>query len=124
LLYNHEIGENDGEDRCEISAKNYEKKFIKEICQMIANSLQINWSDRRIVESLLYTSLGRISDRDGLLEQYLHSQLDEILERFKKEFELSDDVKTDYSHATHAKFKSLITAIKEIPEREVKNDNK
>lgn len=91
---------------------NIEKKFADNICNSIVNILDINYNDRRIVNSLLQKIIGEsIKGRQGLLNQYESYVLDKSSERIVKEFELGD-VSINHSYATHAKFADIIKAIK------------
>jgi len=67
-----------------------------------------------VVKGLLESHLERhLKGRNSLLEQYLDSQLDIIKNAFIREFKLREDVRVNYSYATHSKFSDLIKAIKD-----------
>lgn len=92
----------------------YEVKFAKIVARIVADILDVNYNDRRIVEGLVFVAIKKHFVAKGmLLEQYLHTQLDRIAQTIRSEFGISDDVSVNYSHATHAKFSDLIKAIKE-----------
>lgn len=131
-LHSTNKGESLG-NTCESNRADYEQEFTRLLSKFIAEALDINWIDRQIFEKLIYTKLKEfICNRDALLEQYLHTQLDTIAQVFNNEFELQNmtdeeknkmpkdykDTITDkgigvnYSHATHAKLYSVIEAIK------------
>jgi len=95
--------------------ENYEEKFLEALCELIVAVLRVNYSDRSMVKKLIYTSLWDevAGGRSPLLEQYLHSQLDILIKTLKKAFDLDDAVQLNYNYATHAKFFTLIEALKE-----------
>ena len=132
----HDCGKNQGclLESCDprIEADN---RFCRILVEHIVDFLDVNWGDRSIVQKLLYTHLVQIliQGREGLLEQFLHTQLDIIADTFNQTFDLQDmtqeerekinkdyqdTIKKDgkigvnYSHATHAKLNSIIEAIK------------
>lgn len=105
------------EGSCEIGRNDKEKQFTSLVVDSLMDTLQINWNDRRIVSALLNTALTKVftgSRRDGLLEQYLHTQLDIIAESKKREYELNNDIDVDYGHATHAKLNGIFNALMAI----------
>ena len=99
----------------EVMPRDYEKAFLKHLCFAVTEGLRIPFAQQQIFTDMLFSILEHtvINNNDGLLKQYLHSQLDITKNTIVREFGLSGDIKTDYSHATHAKFNSLISAIKE-----------
>lgn len=103
-----------GNDCCnnECLNKDAKSKFLNILAELLCEGLRINWKDKEMFKSLLITILeSDLTDRDGLLEQYLHTQLDIIAEQFKKEFNI--DSKVNYDYTIHAKFNDIIKAIKE-----------
>ena len=107
----------------EAPRKRYEEAFVYEVCKEVVSALNIQWKDREIVKELLFAILhNKLCKRDGLLEQYLHSQLDIIKKTILNNFKLSKDIETNYNYATHAKFNDIIKAIKEP--KETKNEQK
>jgi len=107
-------GNNNNNSINEIINLEYEKNFLKIVIEELLEILQISYTERRIVSALLSTALeNKISHRNGLLEQYLHAQLDILANTFKSKFDLDKSIKVNYNYATHAKFEDIITAIKE-----------
>jgi len=101
------------EATCETRGPEYEENFTRLICELITENLKINYSDRHIVENLLFSALyDKLNGYKGLLNQYLHSQLDIIARTFKREFGIEEEIRAD-NYATHAKFNTLIEKIKE-----------
>lgn len=100
------------ESSMEVNSVNYEQQFARIMAAEIAGALQVNYGDRDIVVKLLTTTLEKSLDkRGGLLEQYLHTQLDKIANTFKRRLDLPEDTKVNYEYATHAKFEGIIMAI-------------
>lgn len=103
------------EGSVEFNAIDHDKRLARIVAAEVAASLQVGHGDRDIVVKLLTTTLEKqlCSRGDGLLEQYLHTQLDILAKTFKHEFDLDDaDADVDYNYATHAKFNNIINAIK------------
>ena len=109
-----------GGDTCESlgSCRDFDKEFTRIIVSEIVKILQVSHSERDIITRLLYSALeDKICLRDGLLEQYLHTQLDTLADTFKSEysgFNIPDDTEVNYNYATHAKFKNIIDAVKKV----------
>jgi hypothetical protein len=99
----------------ETNPVNVEERFARIVAAEVAGALKVNYGDRDIVVKLLTTDLERLFDRNsgGLLEQYLHTQLDRIADTFKRRFDLDEKIKPNYNYATHAKFENIIEAIKD-----------
>jgi len=96
----------------ECMSPDYEKKFCRLLAADIAADLQTPYASRDIVVKLLTTCLERrLCNRTGMLEDYLHSQLDILAKTFKREFSL-DELDVNYQYATHAKFNNIVYAIK------------
>lgn len=95
---------------CESSGINYEKRFLNALCEIIVDNLRITWTDKRIVEALLNSSIE--DEVSKLLEQYLHSQLEIISREINNEFRIEE--KPCYNYATHAKLNKHIDAIKHL----------
>lgn len=107
---------------CEEKPIDYDENFLSIICDYIVEILRINWKDRETVKNLFYSALeNKVCSRDGLLEQFLNSQLDIIAESIKRNFELDKDLKVDYGHATHAKFSTILEVIKEKESSQIKS---
>jgi hypothetical protein len=99
---------------CESKAPDFEEKFLTLLCDRLCELFKISWEQRPLVRNLLYAVLkDDICSRGGLLEQYLHSQLDKVLNSFVTKFELDKSLKLNYTYASHAKFNSVIDAIKD-----------
>jgi len=97
----------------EVNPVNHEKRFARLVAAEIAANLQVGYPDRDIVVKLLSTALEKqLCKRDGLLEQYLHTQLDIIARAVKNRFDISDDeVGVNYNYATHAKLNDILDII-------------
>jgi hypothetical protein len=121
---------------CEIGNSNYDgdKKFCRILAEKLAEKLDIEWSERAIFQKLIYTSLyDDLCGNRGLLNQFLHMELDIIAKTLNREFRLNEltqddidqinssrpdqsseygkDIEVDYTHATHAKLNTIIKAI-------------
>lgn len=109
---------------CETQAPDYEKKFCRLLAADIAADLQIPYSSRDIVVPLLSTCIERrLCNRDGMLEGYLHSQLNIIAGSLRQKFNIEDDVKVNYNYATHAKFNDILSAIQENHDKKVPKED-
>lgn len=109
------------EGSMETNPVNQEKQFARLVAAEIASNLQVNYGDRDVVVKLLATALEKqLCKHEGLLEQYLHTQLDIIVSGVKSRFELDDKLEVNYGYATHAKFNDIFDAIekKYDPEQE------
>jgi hypothetical protein len=96
----------------EVKADRIEDRFLSAIIDTVVDTIGIEWKDKNAVKSILRVAIGeQIYD---LLEQYLNGSLDRMKGNFEQEFGLDKkDIKIDYEHATHAKFSSIIKAIKD-----------
>ncbi len=104
------------EESCHsLVARDYEDKFLNEMVDKLVSTLDVKWGlERDLVRSLLKGSLKEsIAGHGGLLHQYLHTQLDIIAERIKRDYNLDDELEVDYTHATHAKLVSITKALEE-----------
>jgi len=128
-----------GNTSCELSTKDPASKFCKELTEEICSALNIGWGERDIVGRLLYTKLTSLMGYNGgLLTQFLHTQLDDMAQSFITRLKLDELTKeeiakmkesytnktaldvlenegkltVDYEHASHAKFSTIIEAIK------------
>jgi hypothetical protein len=99
------------EPECEVKGLGIEHKFCDTLAKYLAETLVPE--NTGIVTRLLSDKLVQLlCYKEGLLEQYLHSQLEEIAEEFRRDFKLSnDESQVDYKHATHAKLYTIIHAI-------------
>ena len=89
----------------------YGSRFAMYVSRHIASAITDDYRDKANTARLIYALLKPVMcGRDGLLEQYLHSQLDLMVDRFKRTFSLGN-VSVDYNHASHAKFASIVDAI-------------
>jgi len=108
----HESANKHEADMVELPQVNHEDRFARIVAAEIAGALKVNFADRDIVVKLLTTELERVlSKRNGLLEQYLHTQLDRIGDTLRRRFDLDNSVKVNYNYATHAKLENFIEAI-------------
>ncbi len=110
---------NNGEEQESIAVKRgihyQEKRFSRLVAVEIASNLQVNWNSRDVVVNLLTSTLERqLCKRDGLLQQYLHTQLDIIADTIRQQFNIDENVGVNYNHATHAKFNDLLSNIKNM----------
>ena len=98
----------------EVGRVDHEKHFARLVAAKIAASLQVNYGDRDIVVKLLTTTLEKqLCKSGGLLEQYLHTQLDIIAETINRKFDVSEHgVGVNYGYATHAKLNDILETIK------------
>jgi hypothetical protein len=98
----------------EVNRIDHEKQFARLVAAEIAGSLQVNYGDRDIVVKLLTTTLEKqLCKSGGLLEQYLHTQLDIIAETINHKFDISDyGVGVNYGYATHAKLNDILETVK------------
>jgi len=122
-----------GETMCESPHNDVDKKLCELVSEQVSAYMDVGWKDRDLFERMLCSKMKDIlTGREGLLEQYLHSQLDVIADTFNNSFDLKElteeqkgkipkdyqDIITDkgigvnYSHATHAKLNGIIKAIK------------
>jgi len=102
------------ESICEAMPTDYNKKFLDVVCGAVVEALQVPYQSREITKNLLYSNLkDKVCSRDGLLEQYLHLELDKIARSIKSKFDLKKELKVDYNHAAHAKLASIMDAIEE-----------
>jgi hypothetical protein len=101
---------------CESRADDYEQKFINATAELVMDLLNINWNERRIVQSLLVNGMKEQMNnrwkKPGLLQQYGASQLDEAAGRFYYELGVPKDVKVNHDHAQHAKYADIVDWIK------------
>ena len=117
----HNNGQEQQSESMEVNPIDHEKRFARLVAAEIAASLQVNYGDRDIVVKLLTTTLEKqLCKRGGLLEQYLHTQLDIIAQTVKNRFDLDNDLGVNYNYATHAKLMDIVEAIekKYKPEQE------
>jgi len=85
-----------------------EKKFVEKIAELVCAAMDIAWNDRRVVQALLVQMLnGYLEGRNGLLQQYLAHELEEIATHIKNNLRIPKEVKVDHDNATHAKFVSI-----------------
>jgi len=111
--------QNQEDSNCEIPARDYEKKFCRLLAADIAADLQISYANRDVVVNLLTTCIERrLCNRDGMLEEYLHSQLDIIAKTIRHRFSIDNSVDINYNYATHAKFNDLFDAIMNLDKNE------
>ena len=98
----------------EVGRTDHEKHFARLVAAEIAGNLQVNYGDRDIVVKLLATALEKqLCKSGGLLEQYLHTQLDIIAESVKHKFDIAyDETGVNYGYATHAKPNDILDIIK------------
>jgi len=98
----------------EISAEDYGSKFLNVVADSIVEKLNIAWNDRRICTELLKSCLKKeLLSSKGLLEQYLHSQLDILAKSVRYCIGVDQNIKVNYSYATHAKFDSILKSFKD-----------
>lgn len=96
----------------EMNAVNHEKQFARLVAAEIARNLQVDYSNRDIVVKLLTSHLEKyLCKRDGLLEQYLHTQLDILARKIRRHFNIEDSVEVNYNHGIHAKFNDILDDI-------------
>lgn len=94
----------------EIGRHDYEDRFITAVATQVVNALRIPWGSKDTVQRLLETALESVlKGRKNLLQQYLHSQLDIIVENVCRRYEV--EAETNYQYATHAKLNDLVTAL-------------
>lgn len=106
---------------CEMQIPDYEKKFCRLVAAEIATDLQTPYASRDVVVNLLTTCLEQeLCSRDGLLEQYLHSQLDILAQNINKRFSIPD-LNVNYQYATHAKLNDILLAIEKKHKKELED---
>lgn len=107
---------------CEGCGNRIEENFVKEICELVIDALDISYKERNIVKTLLEKAIGpKIHNRYkelGLLEQYEAYVLDTAVKRLHDECGIQASV--NHSSATHAKFASIANEIGTIPKEDVK----
>jgi len=110
----HDNGNERVTQGCEFPMVNHEQIFVRIVAADVASYLQVDYSDSDLVVKLLTTCLERClcARGTGLLEQYLHTQLDILANTVKRKLGLDLDGTTsvDYGYATHAKLNSILTA--------------
>jgi hypothetical protein len=112
MIYSTEQNENYcmSEER---SNRRIEETFVKEICDLVMDTLEINYNEKRIVRPLLEKVIGpKIHNRYkelGLLEQYEAYVLDTAVKRLKDDCGIQSSV--NHSNATHAKLADIATEI-------------
>jgi hypothetical protein len=104
----------DGNENADVTGVEAEERFARIVAAELAGVLKVNHADRDIVVKLLTTELERMLTKSGgLLEQYLHTQLDKIAGTLKRRFDLPENIEVNYNYATHAKLENFIEAIQE-----------
>lgn len=88
------------------------EKFVKKLCEIVCNSLDINYKDQRIFSSLLEKSLeSELNNKDdrnpGLLQQLVAKEFEESLKDFKRELKIPNDVRIRHSYASHARLNDI-----------------
>lgn len=110
----HNKGKENMAAGCELPTVNHEQQFVRIVAAEVASYLQVDYHDSDLVVKLLTTCLERClcARGTGLLEQYLHTQLDILGDSVKLKLGLDMDGTTsvDYTHATHAKFNNILEA--------------
>ena len=101
---------------CENISARIEDKFVESICNLILESLNVRYEERRLMKPLLTIAISekinnRRSKEPGLLQQFEAYVLETSSKRFIEEFNLVE-VKVNHDHATHAKFADIVKAIK------------
>ena len=110
-LYSRALGLAGSERERPVSSVYY-SKFVQLIAACVTEKLHINYDDRGVVEGLLTTGIrDELTNRGGLLDQFLHSQLDFLAETLKKKFDLDPEVRVNYENGAHAKFNNIIDAL-------------
>lgn len=95
----------------EAQQENYERLFCNRVAQIVTEALNMPWSARDTVVGLIETHLRpHLCHRGELLEQYLHSQLDILAAKVKRDLGVDQSVDINYNHATHAKFIAILEA--------------
>lgn len=91
----------------------YGRKMARILAEIVVETLNLNYGVSRtlILEMFAGVLYEKLGGKNGLLKQYLHSQLDEMLPRFKSTFNLPEDISINYEYATHAKFADVIEEI-------------
>jgi len=109
----------------EMSRIDYGKKMARILAEIVVETLNLNYGIPRtlILEIFAGVLYEKLRGRNGLLEQYLHSQLDEMLPRFKSTFNLPEDISINYEYAAHAKFADIIEEIKKKCVGEIDENN-
>lgn len=120
---------NNNQEQCcnttEMSPTDHEKHFARLVAADIAGNLQVNYGDRDVVVKLLTSALEKLlCNRNGLLEQYLHTQLDVIANTIRTQFLIPDDVSVDYGYATHAKLNNILRHVEGEDQAEDGDDTK
>lgn len=84
----------DQEDRDignESPGNDIEEKFVNAVVEMVADALDVNYREKRNFKALLKSNVrDQIVHRGGLLEQYLHSCLRKIIDKFELKFDLKE----------------------------------
>ena len=98
---------------CEVSRTNYSDRFVIALSEIITEMLDVKWKEKDLIERLIKTGIkDSICGRNGLLEQYYHSQLDITAETLKRRLGINESVGVNYENATHAKLSTIIDEIK------------
>lgn len=109
-----------GESISESSGNEIENRFVDEICDLVIESLSINYNERRIVKPLLRNSItNKLNNRwgnngrsVGLLQQYEKYILDTATQRLIDDLELGEEVKVNHDYHTSSKLSDIIKSIK------------
>ena len=99
---------------CENSSRRIEDDFVNEVCEMVIESLNVNYNESRIVKPLLQKAIGdklnKNYKKEGLLQQFEAYVLDTAIKRLIDTFSLSSSV--NHEHACHAKFADIVDELK------------
>lgn len=101
-----------------------ETKFAGYIAEEVAKALQVRYNDKDVIVRLLSTLLEDVlCDKDGLLEQYLHLQLELIAPVLKDYLGVDDpDVGVNHLYSSHAKFADILKAADALKEPVIELD--
>lgn len=95
-----------------------EQLFIENVVEIVIESLDIHYNDRRLFKPLLKKLLSEKMDSRwgdgarGLLQHYAANKIDKATQRLIEELELGEDIKVNHDNSDYSKFRDIVKAIK------------
>lgn len=124
MIYSTE--NNEMSNLCENKVNRIEDDFVNEVCEIVIEALNVNYTERRLIKPLLQKAIGDKLNcnykNKGLLQQYEAYVLDTSIKRLVDTFSLSSKVNHEY--ACHAKFADIVDELKDKFAKDIQNNNK